>query len=123
LGTGVAAEMATRGHGAGLILISPFTSMADMADIVAPFLPTRLLTRDRYDSLAKAGALQLPTLILHGTQDEVIPFAMGKRLSETLANARFIPIEGGHHNDLFLLAEDRILNETTRFANQVAQSP
>jgi fermentation-respiration switch protein FrsA (DUF1100 family) len=79
--------------------------------------------RDRYDSLAKASALQLPTLIVHGTQDEVIPFAMGERLSRTLTNARFIPIEGGHHNDLFLLAEDTILEAIAAFSKRFAHAP
>jgi alpha-beta hydrolase superfamily lysophospholipase len=123
LGTAIAVEMATRGHGAGLILISPFTSMEHMAGIVLPFLPNRFLVRDRYDSLAKASALQLPTLIVHGTQDEVIPFAMGERLSKTLTNARFIPIEGGHHNDLFLLAEDTILEAIAAFSKRFAHAP
>src|SRR5690349_16877633 len=41
LGTGVAAEMARRGYGTKLVLVSPYTSMADMAALVAPFLPVR----------------------------------------------------------------------------------
>lgn len=123
LGTGVAIEMATRGYGAGLVLISPYTSMVHMADIVAPFLPTRLLVRDRYDSLSKAATLKLPALIFHGTQDEVIPFTMGERIAKALPQAQFIPIEGGHHNDLFLLADDTILDTIAALSRRVAQAP
>ncbi len=65
LGTGVATEMARRGLGARLVLLSPFTSMVDMAARVAPFLPTRWLVRDRYDTIHKAPALRMPALVVH----------------------------------------------------------
>jgi pimeloyl-ACP methyl ester carboxylesterase len=101
LGTGVAAEMARRGHGAKLVLVSPYTSMVDMAALVTPFLPVRWLVRDRYDTLRKAPALDLPTLVIHGTSDEVIPFEMGRLVAARLPKAEFVSIPDGHHADLF----------------------
>jgi pimeloyl-ACP methyl ester carboxylesterase len=123
LGTGVAVEMATRGHGAGLVLISPYTSMVQMANRVLPFLSTRWLVRDRYDSLSKADGLQLPALVIHGTEDEVIPFAMGEQIAKSLTRSQLVAIEGGHHNDLFAVAEERVLTEIATFAGRVVQAP
>lgn len=99
LGTGVAAEMARRGLGARMVLISPFTSVAAMARRVIPFFPA-LLVRHRFDTESKAPAIDLPVLIVHGTRDEVVPFAMGERLSRVFPRARLVPIPGGGHNDL-----------------------
>ena len=53
-------------------------------------------------SLAKAPRVALPTLLLHGTDDGVVPYAMGARLAKALPRARLITVPGGHHNDLFL---------------------
>jgi hypothetical protein len=101
LGSAVAAELAAAGQGARLVLVSPMTSIREMAGLVAPFLPVSLLVRDRFDTLALAPRLPERTLILHGTNDEVIPFRMGQTLSRALPRARFVPIAGGQHNDLF----------------------
>ncbi len=101
LGSGVAAEMARRGRGASLVLVTPYTSIPGIASRFAPFLPTRLCVADHFDTLAKAGEIKLPTLIIHGDRDEVIPYDMGELLARTIAGARFITVPGGHHNDLF----------------------
>ncbi|HMJ10796.1 MAG TPA: alpha/beta fold hydrolase [Polyangiaceae bacterium] len=116
LGTGVAVEMARRGHAARLILISPFTSMTDMARKLLPWLPVSLLVRDRYETKQKVSALSLPVLILHGTADEVIPVSMGRRVADLLPNAKLVLIEGGGHNDLFTLHGQRVLSEIVAFA-------
>ena len=105
LGSGVAAEMALRGHGARLVLLAPYTSMVDMARRMAPFLPANVLVRDRYDTAAKAPELALPTLVIHGRRDAVIPHTMGERLSGLLPNARLLLIDEAGHNDLFASAD------------------
>jgi hypothetical protein len=66
-----------------------------------PWLPVRLLMRDRFDSVALAPQIEVPVLILHGTADEVIPFALGQRLSQAFPKAFLVAIPGGHHNDLW----------------------
>ena len=53
LGTGVAIELASKDNFGGIILESPFTSMADTAKIYYPYLPVNLLLKDRYDSKNK----------------------------------------------------------------------
>ena len=53
LGTGVATELASKNNFGGIILESPFTSMVDTAKIYYPYLPVKLLLKDRYDSKSK----------------------------------------------------------------------
>ena len=101
IGTGVAVAMAARGWGRRLVLLSPYTSLFDVAARAFPWFPVRLLLRDRFDSGAKAAEIKVPTLIVHGTHDEVIPFDLGETLSHAIVGARFFPVQGAHHNDLW----------------------
>jgi uncharacterized protein len=102
LGSGVAAEMARRGLGARLVLISPFTSVADMFRRFIPFFPASRV-RYRFDTASKAPGISMPVMIIHGTEDEVVPFAMGERLARLFPNAQLVVIAEGRHNDLFTL--------------------
>ena len=108
LGTGIVIEMAQRGHGSQLVLISPYTSMVDVArSIVGPFA---FLVADKFDSLAKIRDIRVPITVIHGTRDAVVPFELGKRLAQA-AGAELVKQEGFGHNDLVDLPEliDRAL--------------
>lgn len=102
LGTGVAVEMAARGRGAWLALVTPYTSITDAASRFILGLPASVLMRERFESLSKAPQIRLPVLIVHGTDDSVVPYSMGTKLSTAFPHARLITVRGGHHNDLFL---------------------
>ena len=101
LGTGVAAELASRGRAARLVLVSPYTSIPRMAARFAPFLPMESIVVDRFDTISKAPRLALPALVIHGDRDEVVPYAMGREVAAALPSARLVTVAGGHHNDLF----------------------
>lgn len=116
LGTGVAAEMAARGRGAALVLITPYTSIPDVVTSTIPLLPVRFLIADPFETLAKAARIRVPTLIVHGDADEIVPYWMGEKLARTIRGARLVRVPGGHHGDLFLLARDKLLREFVRFA-------
>ncbi len=116
LGTGVAAEMALRGHAARMVLLAPYTSMLDMAKTVTWILPVRLLLRDRYDTLAKAPRLDLPVLIVHGTEDHVVPTRMGQELAARLPRAKLELVRGAGHNDLFDFPGRDLVGEIVAFA-------
>lgn len=100
VGSGVAVELASRGIGQRLLLFTPYTSLPDVAASMLPFLPVRLLMRDRFDSASKAARVKQPTLIIHGTADEVVPFVLGEQLSKLLPAATLMRIDGGRHNDV-----------------------
>ncbi|WP_027532465.1 alpha/beta hydrolase [Bradyrhizobium sp. WSM3983] len=101
LGTGVAVAIASEHEIGKLVLEAPYTSIAD---VVAPrywFAPVRLLMRDPFHSDRRIAHVTAPLLIMHGTNDPVIPFALGERLF-ALAHEpkRFVRIPGGGHDDL-----------------------
>jgi uncharacterized protein len=111
LGTGVAAEMARRGLGSSLVLVTPYTSIPDLVTGVAPFLPARAMLSDHFDTLSKAGAIRMPTLVIHGDADEIVPYAMGERVAGAISGARFVRVAGGRHGDLFMREGRRLLAE------------
>lgn len=118
LGTGVAVEMAARGHGRALVLLAPYTSIPDVAARHVPFLPMHLLVRDAFDSEAKAAKIHLPVFVAHGDRDEVVPFDMGETLAHTFPHARFVTVSGAHHTDLFE-TDDHLIQKIVDFLIEV----
>lgn len=121
LGTGVAVEMARRGRGARVVLISPFTSMTDMIKRYAPILPRAAIVDDAFDSADKAPSIAVPVLIIHGTHDEIVPVDMGRMLSQRFPDALLYESPHGHHNDLFVVDGDDILRRIFDFARGKTQ--
>jgi fermentation-respiration switch protein FrsA (DUF1100 family) len=104
LGSAVAVELATRRPPFALILESPFTSMADLVRHHYRFLPATGLIRTKYDSLSKIGKVRARLLVLHGDQDDIVPFEAGKRLFEAANEPkRFYAIRGAGHNDTYMV--------------------
>jgi len=102
LGTGVAVELATHASVAGLILLAPFTSIADAAKTRYPFLPVDYMIRDRYDNLEKIRNIHAPLLVAHGAKDDVVPLAEGQKLyAEALDPKLFYVFPFAGHSDLF----------------------
>jgi len=90
LGSGVAVHLAARRPVAALILESPFTSVAAVAQYHYPYVPAALMIWDRYDSLSRIGRVSAPILILRGERDAVVPAPF----SEALFDAAPEPKEG-----------------------------
>ncbi|PWJ16230.1 alpha/beta hydrolase [Jannaschia seohaensis] len=98
LGTGVAARMARRDAGwRALVLDAPYTSVADRAAEHYPWVPVHALNRHRFDTAAILPEVAAPILILHGTEDEIIPVHHGRALAAQMPDARAIWIEGDDH--------------------------
>jgi uncharacterized protein len=99
LGSGVAARMAGEGRGTALILESPYTAVVDVAAAEYPIFPVRWLMKDRFDTFALVPQIKVPVLILHGTEDRIVPFQMGETLAHAFGKqAMFVPISGADHN-------------------------
>jgi fermentation-respiration switch protein FrsA (DUF1100 family) len=81
LGTGVAAEMARRGRGSRLVLVSPYTAIPDLVSNLVPLLPARFLVPDQFDTRAKTKEICIPALVVHGDSDEIVPLWMGEMLA------------------------------------------
>ena len=85
LGTGVATHLAQNKDFAGIILETPFTSMIDAAKTFYPYIPVKLLLKDKYENSKKLKNINIPLLVMHGEKDQIVPFQMGKKIYE-LAN-------------------------------------
>ncbi len=102
LGAAVAMQLATEVPAKALVLEAPFTSIAEMAREVYPFLPSVVTSRvqTRYDNLGKVKAIEIPLLVVHGTSDAVVPLSHGRKLFEAAGEPkRFLAVEGAQHCD------------------------
>ncbi len=118
LGSALAVDLAVREPSRCLIIGSAFTSSNDMAKLLVPFLPFLRDWRPSipYDNLGKIGRVQVPILIVHGDQDEIIPVSMGLRLFEAAPEPKELYIiPGAHHNDTFFVGGRPYLEKMREF--------
>ena len=113
LGTGVAVELGQDNSFSGIVLESPFTSIADAAKIYYPYLPVDLLIKDRYDSLKKIKNIIIPILIMHGKKDDVVPFDMGVELFEKANQPKFSYFS--ENDDHMMEFNDQMINALRKF--------
>lgn len=116
LGGGPACELASTREVGGLILLTAFTNIPDMAALSFPWLPVRLVVRTRFDNLAKVSRVRAPVLVIHGRHDELVPFVMGERLFERAAEPkRSLWLERAGHNDVFYTEGELVINAIRQF--------
>lgn len=98
LGGAVAAGLAERAAPAALILEATFTSIPDMGAKLYPYLPIRLLSRYRYNTLVRLERIHCPVLIAHSRDDEMIPFEHGRKLFAAAREPKtFFELTGDHN--------------------------
>ncbi|MCC6947810.1 MAG: alpha/beta hydrolase [Bradyrhizobiaceae bacterium] len=101
LGTGVAIALAAERPVGRIVLEAPFTSAADIAASVYPFVPVRLLMKDQFRSDERIGRVTAPVLVIHGERDGVVPIRFGERLYAMIQGSkRFVRLEDGDHEGL-----------------------
>lgn len=64
----------------------------------------------------KANQITLPTLVIHGTEDPVLPYQHGLALAETIPHARLLRLEGSGH-EIHEQAWDFVIEAILRHAN------
>lgn len=98
LGAGVATLIATEYPVCAVILQAPFTSLKDVRKHHYPWLPFELW--DKYDSLSRIKSVNAPLLVLHGLNDEVVPFSQGEKLYNSAQNPKKMKafLKSGHNN-------------------------
>jgi pimeloyl-ACP methyl ester carboxylesterase len=107
IGGGAASELTHHRAVAALVLMSTYTSIADMAHRYG--LPG-FLVRYPFDNAGRLLEFAGPVLIEHGKRDQVIPFAMGRKLAHVKPGCEFVVLDCGHDDCHF----DRNL-----FANRI----
>ena len=103
LGTAVAVELASNyRRPAGVILVSPLTSLGDMARFAHPVLPLHWLAGNRFNTLSRVGLLDAPLLVIHSRADETVPYEQGRRIFEAAKPPKqFLELPAAGHNDGF----------------------
>ena len=103
---------------AGVVLESPFTSVSDLLRSGGHWVlyaASRFGTY-RFDSAARIGRVSAPLLVIHGTDDEIAPFELGRRLYDLAPGRKeLVAIRGGGHNDLWALHADEVWGAVQRF--------
>ncbi len=80
LGTGIATHISQNKNFAGVILETPFTSMADVAKTFYPYIPVSLVLKDKFENKKKMKNISSPILVMHGELDQIVPFRMGEKI-------------------------------------------
>lgn len=115
LGSGIAVALAARHEVRGLILETPYSSVAEVAQSRYWYTPAKWLIHDRYDSMARIGQVRAPILIFHGDADLTIPIRFARRLYAAAPEpkeAHFLP--GGSHTDLYDLGAGKLVVDFLR---------
>ncbi|WP_426429414.1 alpha/beta hydrolase [Winogradskyella sp. HB-48] len=116
LGTGVASFLAMNNSPQQLILETPYYSIEDVAKHRFPIFPVRQLLKYRFPTFQYLKKVDCPITIIHGTEDNVVPYSSAKKLSKLkIDNLYFITVENGNHNNLiefedYHLAINKVLN-------------
>jgi fermentation-respiration switch protein FrsA (DUF1100 family) len=102
LGSGPAIQIAMENPTVhALVLEAPMSSAQEIAQKHYPFMPVRMLLKDKYDNITKIKEIKSPLIVVHGEEDTVIPYVFGKKLFDAAPEPKsMITIQGANHNDL-----------------------
>jgi fermentation-respiration switch protein FrsA (DUF1100 family) len=119
LGAAVAARLAVESSPAALVLRSPFPSLQAVAAVHYPFLPTRFLLRDRYETSQSVGLVTAPILVIAGSADSIVPTHLSRAVYEAAsADAHWALIENADHNDPALSFDRPLIDAVIRFLDE-----
>jgi hypothetical protein len=97
LGSGPAIELASTVEASGLIVEGAFTSVPDRGAEIYPWLPVRWLATQRFANIDKIGRVAMPKLLLHASDDVIVPYPHGQRLfAAAKAPKQWVELKGGH---------------------------
>jgi len=106
LGGAVVIDLANKQEVGGVITEGTFTCVREMVKVIYPFLPS-ILFKSKFDSLSKIKNIKAPKLIIHSSEDEMIPFEFAERLFQVAPPPKYLlRLEGGH-NSAFLTSREK----------------
>lgn len=101
LGTGIAAQLAGVRDCKRLLLETPYYSLGDVAAKAAPIYPYSLMLDFNLPTFEYLPVVTAPVTIFHGTKDDTVPYASGKKLEELFKKGdEFVTLKGAGHNNL-----------------------
>jgi uncharacterized protein len=115
LGTALAINLASQQKVGAVILIAPFTSMLDLGTYHYPFLPVKLLLKDRFDSIAKISNIKAPILIFVAEHDTVVPSKFSQRIFNAANEPKeLVEFKNINHNELPSIISERVISFLTK---------
>ncbi|MFI7680626.1 alpha/beta hydrolase [Actinophytocola sp. NPDC049390] len=117
LGGAVVAELAIEHPPAGLLLRSPFTELADTAAEHYPFLPVRMLLRDRFPVVEHVRRLDVPVTVVYSSTDEIVPPDQSRAVASAARDGDAVEIPDTDHNDPVLLAGSQVVGAVLELVN------
>ena len=100
----------------GVLLITPFTALTDVAASHYPFLPVRWLMADRFDNVSSLRGFRGPVAVLLAGSDEVVPVGLGQRLFDGYPGPKRLWVQdGAGHNEIDLHPSAEWWRESTNF--------
>jgi alpha-beta hydrolase superfamily lysophospholipase len=119
LGAAVVTELATEHPPAGLLLRSPFTDLASAGSEHYPFLPVRALLKDRFPLADQLATIGVPTTVVYGTGDSIIPPRQSRAVAEAATGpVSVVEVAGADHNDVVLLNGDALIRATVELVDR-----
>lgn len=122
LGCGVAAAVSkqTSAPIAGIILITPWDTLASVAKSLFPFLPVKLVLTDKYDSIENLKTFKNKISVVGAEQDEILPVQHAINLYNALPEGRkrMWIIKGAHHNDWPVYTDFSLFKEVIDFVKK-----
>jgi pimeloyl-ACP methyl ester carboxylesterase len=119
LGCGVATAVANKTSVkiAGIILITPWDTLAAVAKSLFPFLPVQLLLTDKYDSIGNLKTFAGKIAVIGAERDEILPIKHAHNLYNSLPEGkkRMWIVRGAGHNDWPMYADASLWKEMTDF--------
>jgi len=101
LGSGVAVHVAAKRKVGGVILVTPFDSLVNVARAHYPIFPVGLMLKHRFDSAALAPGITAPALFLTASNDQVVPVRFAKKLASVWAGpVTSVSVGGTDHNSI-----------------------
>jgi len=123
LGTTVATHLAAHREVGGVILEAPFPSASRVATHFYPFLPgVSLLVYSQFNTRARLKEINAPLLVVHCTQDPVIPFQLGQETYNAANQPKtFLQINNVCHEEASLIAPERYRAALNEFLDAITR--
>jgi hypothetical protein len=84
-----------------------------------PFLPVRALLRDRYPVAERVATIRVPTTVVLGGADSIVPPAQSRAVATAAAGLhRLVEVPGADHNDRVLLDGDALVDAVVELAGR-----
>ena len=115
IGTGIASYVAAHRSCTQLILETPYYDIRELAGHYFPIYPSWPPARYQFPNYKHLKKVEEPVTIIHGTEDEVVPYEQGQKLAAENPRIRMVTVNGGKHNDLsnfplFIQTLEEVLN-------------